>query len=193
LNRSDDVRARIFTLFHEYAHLLLGAGGICLPEAGALLRKEGDSREERFCNEFAGSLLVPHAALRNDSDARELARTSGIPDDAKFTRLVERYQVNRPVLLLRLHAARMLTTEQVQAKWSQWELQSQDRKEGPRRRGGPAERRPQRCVREFGSRFPALVLDAQAGGRVSMAEALDYLSIRLGERDEVADLLAGAG
>jgi len=193
LNRSDDVRARIFTLFHEYAHLLLGAGGICLPEAGALLRRGSDSQEEeRFCNEFAGSLLVPQSALRNDSDARELARTSGIPDEARFTRLVERYQVNRPVLLLRLHAARMLTTEQVQAKWSQWELQSQEWKEGPRRRGGPAERRPQRCVREFGSRFPALVLEAQADGRVSMAEALDYLSIRLGERDEVADLLAGA-
>jgi Zn-dependent peptidase ImmA (M78 family) len=193
LNRSDDIRARIFTLFHEYAHLLLGAGAICLPEVGALLRKVGDSREERFCNEFAGSLLVPQAALRNDSDARELARMSDIPDDVRFSRLVERYQVNRPVLLLRLHSAGMLTTEQLQAKWSQWESQFQDKKEGPRRRGGPAERRPQRCVREFGSRFPALVLDAQADGRVSMAEALDYLSIRLGERDEVADLLAGAG
>jgi Zn-dependent peptidase ImmA (M78 family) len=193
LNRSDDVRARIFTLFHEYGHLLLGTGGICLPEARALLRKPSDSRDERFCNEFSGSLLVPEDALLHDSDARELARTSGVPDDARFTRLVERFQVNRQVLLLRLHAARMLSSEQAEAKWSNWELQSQEWKEGSQRRGGPAERRPQRCVREFGVRFPALVLEAQADGRLTMAEALDYLSIRIGERDEVADLVAGTG
>jgi len=193
LNRSDDVRARIFTLFHEYAHLLLGAGGICLPEAEALLPRVNDSREERFCNEFSGSLLVPEVALRHDSDARELARTPGVPDDARFTKLVERFQVNRQVLLLRLHAAGMLSAEQVQVKWGQWELQSSEWKERSQRGGGPAERRPQRCIREYGARFPALVLDAQADGRLTMAEALDYLSIRAGERDEVADLLAGAG
>ena len=33
LNQSDAPAARIFTLFHEYAHLLLAKPGLCTPEA----------------------------------------------------------------------------------------------------------------------------------------------------------------
>jgi transcriptional regulator with XRE-family HTH domain len=35
VNSSDAITARIFTVFHEYAHLLLDAAGVCLPHEGA--------------------------------------------------------------------------------------------------------------------------------------------------------------
>ena len=47
---------KIFTLFHEYCHLLLRKAGIS---------DENDSNGiEAFCNTFAGSFLVPENALR---------------------------------------------------------------------------------------------------------------------------------
>jgi len=193
LNRSDlPVEARIFTLFHEYGHLLLGAGGICLAEAGGLLQSRQDNRDEQFCNRFAAALLVPHDALVQDAAARELARVHGVPDDELFTPLVRHFKVTRRVLLLRLYEARLLNREQVDAKWSEWDRQLLRPKETTKRGGRAGERRARRCVMEFGTRLPSLVLDAEANGRLSTADALDYLSIKLDDRKEVADLLAGS-
>ncbi|PIW68819.1 MAG: hypothetical protein COW10_00460, partial [Candidatus Omnitrophica bacterium CG12_big_fil_rev_8_21_14_0_65_42_8] len=45
LRRSDETSAKIFTLFHELAHLLLREGGICDLE-------ESDISHEKFCNHF---------------------------------------------------------------------------------------------------------------------------------------------
>jgi Zn-dependent peptidase ImmA (M78 family) len=193
LNRSDLVQARIFTLFHECAHLLLGTGGICLAEAGGLLRNGAANRDEQFCNAFAASLLIPHDALVRDAAAIELSRVRGAPDDKLFAPLVQHFKVSRRVVLLRLYAARMLSREQVDAKWSEWDRQFLQSEEPSQRSGRAGERRANRCVREFGSRFPGLVLNAEADGRLVMADVLDYLSIRLDERDEVAGLLAGSG
>lgn len=193
LNRSDVVQARIFTLFHECAHLLLGTGGICLAEAGGLLRNGAANGDEQFCNAFAASLLIPHDALIRDAAAIELSRVRGAPDDKLFAPLVQHFKVSRRVVLLRLYAARMLSREQVDAKWSEWDQQFLQSEQPSRRSGRAGERRANRCVREFGSRFPGLVLNAEADGRLAMADVLDYLSIRLDERDEVAGLLAVSG
>ena len=47
--------AKIFTLFHEYCHLLLRKTGIS--------DENSDNAVERFCNEFAASFLIPRTAL----------------------------------------------------------------------------------------------------------------------------------
>jgi Zn-dependent peptidase ImmA (M78 family) len=193
LNRSDSpIEARIFTLFHEYGHLLLGSGGICLAEAGGLLHGGQDNRDEQFCNRFAAALLVPHDALVQDAAAVALAKVHGVPTDELFNPLVGHFKVTRRVLLLRLYEARMLNREQVDAKWSEWDRQLLRPKETAKKRGRAGERRAKRCVTEFGTRLPSLVLNAEVSGRLSTADALDYLSIQLDDRKEVAGLLAGS-
>lgn len=59
LNSHDSINARIFTLFHEYAHLLLGTSGICNLEESSELHLD----IERFCSHFAGAILVPKIDL----------------------------------------------------------------------------------------------------------------------------------
>ena len=47
-NTKDDARARAFTIVHEFGHLVLVANGVA-PEL----------HTERWCNEFAGEVLMP--------------------------------------------------------------------------------------------------------------------------------------
>ncbi len=57
INKSIEyVPMRTFTLFHEYAHLLIRQPGI------SDLR--GDSPTESYCNKFAASFLMPQSSLR---------------------------------------------------------------------------------------------------------------------------------
>ncbi len=57
LNSVDEPAGRIFTLFHEWAHLCVGQPGLCNPTSTAQISQQGDA--ELFCNRFAGNFLVP--------------------------------------------------------------------------------------------------------------------------------------
>ena len=59
LNGKDTTNGRIFSLFHELTHLLLGESAIC--ENNEL------SDEEIFCNAVAGEFLVPADDLNNNA------------------------------------------------------------------------------------------------------------------------------
>ena len=65
LNSADAVTARIFSIFHELGHLALGQQAICEPTA-TLANIESEFAQERFCNSFAGYLLVPTGDLIAD-------------------------------------------------------------------------------------------------------------------------------
>ena len=55
LNGKDSVNGRIFSLFHELTHLLLGKSAIC--------GDDENIQEEIFCNSVAGEFLVPEEDL----------------------------------------------------------------------------------------------------------------------------------
>lgn len=77
VSSSDAVVARIFTLFHELGHVLLAAGGVCLPDpAGA----SGDDEIEPFCNQFSGALLLPMEMLRSEASLQGLDRLASDAD-----------------------------------------------------------------------------------------------------------------
>ena len=60
VNIKDSVYGRIFTLIHEFTHVLLNRGGICDVDEGA----DNDHEDvEIFCNHVAGATLVPRDVL----------------------------------------------------------------------------------------------------------------------------------
>ena len=68
VNQREVDQAKIFTLFHEYAHLILRRQGICLE------REDVDKRAiESWCNEFAAMFLVPSDALTMRTPKRSLS------------------------------------------------------------------------------------------------------------------------
>ena len=62
LNESDPNEVRLFSLFHEFCHLLKKQDGICTID----IEKDKDNRpEEKYCDEFAAFLLIPEQQLRS--------------------------------------------------------------------------------------------------------------------------------
>jgi len=61
ISSQDSPNGRIFTLFHEYSHILLEESGLCIPSE---VIDKGQQDVEKFCNEFAGNFLVPTHHLK---------------------------------------------------------------------------------------------------------------------------------
>jgi transcriptional regulator with XRE-family HTH domain len=70
-NAKDSPRGRVFTLLHEWAHLLLGQSPLCdLHEDRSSTTDE--QRTEVFCNQVAGNILVPSDALEREIKSLKL-------------------------------------------------------------------------------------------------------------------------
>lgn len=62
LNESDSNEVRLFSLFHEFCHLLKRQDGICTVD---FERDKDNQPEEKYCDEFAAFLLMPEQRLRS--------------------------------------------------------------------------------------------------------------------------------
>ena len=61
INSADKPRPRLFTLLHEYAHILLKKDGICTPNSENFKNYSASHNPsiERWCNKFAGAVVMP--------------------------------------------------------------------------------------------------------------------------------------
>lgn len=169
VNSSDYIRARSFTLFHEYAHLLLHKTGICLHDEG--IPTESEQREEVFCNYFAGALLVPAADLK-ELISSLTDRPSAI-EDADIRRLSNRFWVSKQVIWRRMHILGLTGTNAYSKKLEEWK-----RPDFRGARSGRTLPQPRRSLREKGDRYANIVFDARERKVINTSEALDYLSLK---------------
>lgn len=172
LNQSDAVNARIFTLFHEYCHLLLSKPGICLPEEGSLTDAQ---KTETFCNRFAAALLIPRddVAMRLDSD---------IPLERKVAALAARYRVSRAVVLGRIRNMGAISEQTHITAMAQLGRKAP----APRKPGGGGRAAAARVLDERGRGFVSLVVDALDRELITANDASAYLGIKAKDIDRAA-------
>jgi len=175
LNSGDSLNARIFSLFHELGHLLLGQSGICdLSEEGKAV--------EQFTNRFSGEFLVPEPALLGHPVVQSHIGEEWEDDDLHA--LGRQFKVSREVILRRLLITGSTTRSFYERKRAEWEA---SRKE-TRTKGG--RRVPARqCLRQNGVPFTARVLEAAERDIITYRDVSDYLSIGLKYLPAVETLL----
>jgi Zn-dependent peptidase ImmA (M78 family) len=178
LNSTDSINGRIFSLFHEYGHLLLGQSGICdLSEEGKVV--------EQFCNRFAGELLVPGPVLL----AQPSVRHHGILNtwrEEDLQQMAREFKVSREVVLRRLLTLGRTTEKFYQQKHKEWELP-------PRRPKGGRRIPSKQCVRQNGVPFTSLVLESARQEKITYRDVSDYLSIGLKHLAAVESLVRKEG
>lgn len=178
--------ARIFTLLHELGHLLIGRGGLCAPEA--ILRSPAGAEElERYCNRFAATLAVPSEALTRHPAARRIAAIDTVPENRDFSALRATFKVSNQVLWYRLHEVGLVPRRRYDELWRMWARTSIPTRTG----GGGGHPRARRSLDMYGTRFVGIVLEAAEHGDITRADALDYLSIRARDWDELTALVGG--
>lgn len=189
LNAKDYPRARVFTLAHEFAHVVLDTGGVCDPERIGRRARTPDERVEVFCNYVAGSLLVPSDALLGDP---RIAATPGRHEwtDTAIRALSDAFAVSREVILRRLLILGRTTEAFYERKRNEYQahyarLAALARERAREQEGHPPVYRI--VVRDNGRRYTRLVLDAFEGERITAADVSDYLGVRLKHLDRIAD------
>ncbi len=99
LNSADSPHGRVFTLLHEFAHILLSNGGHTTSSLDGR-RKPEDRGLERMSNRFAAAALMP----RREFTAEVLLRHPGAAqgDDDSLRRLASRLKASPEAILRRL-------------------------------------------------------------------------------------------
>jgi Zn-dependent peptidase ImmA (M78 family)/DNA-binding XRE family transcriptional regulator len=127
LNSRDGVRARIFSLLHEFAHLLLNEGGICDPIRGLTwdinsqnIHHHDITSLEVFCNHFAGAILVPKDTLLHHELVRGIRHPQEWDEDILMT-LSKKFKVSQEVILRRLLIFNRASKNYYQRKHKEWE------------------------------------------------------------------------
>jgi len=163
LRRSDETSAKIFTLFHELAHLLLREGGICDLE-------ESDIFHEKFCNHFAGAFLVPKDKLLNHSIVKANVGTREWPEN--FLRYIARdFNVSKEVVLRRLLILGLTTKSYYLKKHKEWKSKYKE----PFGRGKKDEIKI--CLQERGKKYTSMVFDAYERKKIDVMGLADYLGV----------------
>jgi Zn-dependent peptidase ImmA (M78 family) len=174
LNRKIRPNGRIFTLLHEFVHLMLHQSSICDIDEEAL-RPPEEQRIEVFCNRVAGAALVPAEILLREEivAASPAARREWDEEDIKALAL--RFSVSREVIVRRLLIAGRTTDEFYRRKRREY---FQPPEAGDAQAGGP-ENRAVRALSTLGTSFITLVLEGHQQGHLTLSQVSGLIGERV--------------
>jgi Zn-dependent peptidase ImmA (M78 family)/transcriptional regulator with XRE-family HTH domain len=172
INGSDATSGRIFTLLHEFAHLLIReAGGLCdLHSAGS----RPVDRVEVLCNRLAAATLVPRDALLSD---RIVADQESQDDwtDEQIATVARRFAVSQETIVRRLLTFGLVSESFYLAKRDKYEREYAEQRKA-RSPGGDYVRTR---LRDLGRSYVTLVLDAFDQDAITASDVADHLGLKL--------------
>ena len=180
INSSDNILARIFTLFHEYAHILLGITEIYSGEEEINLDKE----VENWCDRFASEFLLPEKNLKRDNDFQTYSRTRRLSSEI-LDNLSKKFRVSKKAVLTRLRTLNLIEYDVYKKELET--LQKQYIEISPK---GGFISSSQKCLQEKGKQFISSVLQAKERGVITTADTIEYLSIKLKHLDKIQEAIA---
>lgn len=184
VNRDEVPQAQVFTLLHEYAHLLLRQPGLCNQA-----ELDDHAKVERFCNRFAAAALMPRDTVARLVDELSLpAETAWQRSDVG--KLARALKVSQPAAMLRIEQLKIAAPSTYQALGYNHEEDTW-RGNGGGRSSAPYSRRH---LNRFGTRYVQLVLDALDARIIDETDADAHLNLRVKHFSELrAELLQATG
>ncbi|MEJ7826119.1 MAG: XRE family transcriptional regulator [Solirubrobacteraceae bacterium] len=169
-NTKDDPRARAFTVIHEFGHLVLVANGV-----------PPDRHTERWCNEFAGEMLMPSDWLA------EAFRESAAPSLlGRIEQVARTFSVTPLAAAVRVHASGLVAARDGDDVIN--EIRSRAWQPAPARSGGDYYLNQ---IAGLGPRFIHLVFSALDGQAVTYPVASTLLAgVKVNHFERLRDQLA---
>ena len=177
VNGADAARGRLFTLLHEYAHLLLHTGGLCdlITDTAATTP---DRALEARCNAIAAAVLMPAVAVL----ARpEVIARKGAPSSWTFESLATAagpFGVSAEAFLRRLLTLGRVTPAFYRDRRAEYQQRYEDEENVNKPKGGDWYRN---TVRDLGKGYVRLVADAHRRRVIDSFTAADYLHAKVGQ------------
>ena len=160
-------QAQTFTLLHEYGHLLLRQPGLCNEDP-----EGGRPGIERFCNQFAAAVLMPHNLVEEAIDTKELPRGKSWRRD-DIVRLANVFRTSQPATALRLQELGLVPGDLFQSLGF-------DRDDDVWRAKTGYGRAPyaRRALNRLGSHYIGLVLETLDRGMIDVVDADFYIDLK---------------
>jgi Zn-dependent peptidase ImmA (M78 family) len=177
VNGRDSVKGRIFTISHEYAHLLLHEYAVCNNESDT----SGDPHTasvERWCNMFAGAFLLPRVELEDNKTILRYIMEQQYEKAAD--KIASHFKVSKDAALIRLRVLDLISESELHKirsqippyKASPIDLLSSEKKKFKH------QSKEKTSLTENGEKFVSLVLKNEELGEITYYDALDYLNVK---------------
>lgn len=164
LNGSDSNNGKVFTLFHEVAHLTNRTSGLC--------SLDEDVNEEAIANAFAANFLMP------SKQVTALVQTLDEAPADLAAKVAARFKVSLLAAGIRLRTLDLINDDDLEAIWQEsdaaWEKSRADQKA---KSGGPAPWRVR--YRDLGSTYIGTVARAVEDSRIDWMDASYLLNARI--------------
>lgn len=185
MNGSDFARGRLFSLLHEYAHLLLHTGGVC-DTTTDLRATNPDRRLAARCNALAAEMLMPRAQVLGQRLvlARENAPASW--DYATLREAAAPFGVSAEAFLRRLVTLGRATSTFYEERREEF-LAAYDREELRQQGGGNWYRN---MARDLGKGFVRRVTDAHGRRVIDSYTATSFLDVKTERLSRLAEAAA---
>lgn len=171
LNGKDAPHGRIFSLLHEFAHILLHAGG---HRTSRMVGEQSPEEQplEVAANAFAAAALLPEDMFRQVVASYHSASQG---DDRSLQQLAQKLKVSPEAILRRMTTLGMATERIYRRKREAWGTRLWYIK-APSRGGGPP--MEVKTIAKDGRGYTQLVLNAYDQRLINTSAASDYLGVK---------------
>lgn len=169
VNSAWNPAARVYTLFHEFGHLLTRTSSVCVERSGQFAKPTDPA--ERWCEEFAAAALLPWPAVSRLMKSR----FKWNPGDK-----IETFDVPRAIANVFKVSVRAATIRLIERGIATWGLYSGLQPYADRKRsGGGGDGRDRGEIRQdqYGDKTFGLFLRALGRQVLGRGDLLDYLDI----------------
>jgi Zn-dependent peptidase ImmA (M78 family) len=158
----DPYPARVFTIWHEYAHVLLRMGGISNQNSRNVV--------ERFCNQFAAYFLMPRESFTRA--AHFFRADHGRWDEGVVGKLAARFKVSKSAAALHLEDAALAPEGFYGQMLALWRVRT------PSSTSGGVASHIEKHANRLGTRHIDVVLSAVERGVISKLDAYEFTNVR---------------
>ena len=169
LNSRDDPTSRIFTLFHEYAHILLG-----INELDEDSNYSSSDKIEKWCNNFASYFLISDDRIKQYVDKFDNI-------DKIATSISNRYKLSYSMIFYRLYKLNYIQSYETEYD------KFIKRKEQIKNTTSSGGNYIVNIKTEYGNKFINIVNENYEKGEITLNEALTYLGIKIKTYDKLME------
>lgn len=175
VNGFDTHAGRVFSLLHEYVHLLLNISGVC--DENRTRFSERNKGVEAFCNSVAAEALTPKESVLEHRIVR--MHKEGVPwTDREIEILAKDYCVSEEVIVLRLVSIGKASQEFYQEKKAEYEsrLEAIKLAESDGTKVTYGQKYYKKVLNWNGRPFTRQVLGAYHEGNITLSDVSSFLS-----------------
>ena len=175
VNSRDRPRPQLFTLLHEYAYLLLKTDGICLTNLDDFKGRPGgkDVSVERWCNNFAGAIIMPKKAFLGEFDGR-----ADLAPEKAVASLATKFCTSKTAAVVRI--LNLLGKDPRRKGYFEYYKMISSKPITEAGGGGGKDGRDmaKECVTRNGMRYVKMVSDSREKGLITTADMIKYLDLK---------------